>query len=122
MITKFKLSLRVKVMSNARPVNPTDTRILLAAKMFNIHPRDLVGPYKFGFLMLPRYALTKALRMRGLSTPKIGKIVNRDHSSVLHHIKQADYFMQRDTEYKKNVNKLYLRLAELQVETDDFYE
>lgn len=113
-------------MCNAKMISPTDSRLLddqivLAAKMFNVHPRDLIGPYKFDFLMLPRFALTKALRMRGLSTPKIGKIVNRDHSSVLYHIGQADYFMQRDPEYKKKVNRLYLRLTELQLEKDGIY-
>lgn len=102
-------------MSNAKPVNPTDTRVLLAAKMFNIHPRDLIGPYKYHFLMLPRYALTKALRMRGLTTPQIGRIVNRDHTTVLYQLKQADNFIQRDASYKKRVNELYLRLAELYV-------
>lgn len=110
-------------MSNAKMISPTDNRlfddqVMIAAKMFSVHPRDLIGPYKFDFLMLPRFALTKALRMRGLSTPKIGKIVNRDHSSILYHIGQADYFMQRDPEYKKKIHQLYLKLSELHIMKD----
>lgn len=102
-------------MSNAKLVNPTDTRVLLAAQMFNIHPRDLVGPYKYDFLIKPRYALTKALRMRGLTTPQIGRIVNRDHTTVLYQLKQADNLIQRDAGYKKRINELYLKLSELYV-------
>ena len=98
--------------------NPTDIRVLMAAKMFNIHPRDLIGHYRYGFLMLPRFALTKALRMRGISTPRIGKIVNRDHTTVLYQLKQIEYYLERHPAYKRKVEELYMEFAKLMTAED----
>lgn len=109
-------------MNNDKPATPTDKRILVAAEMFNVHPRDLVGHYKFSFLLLPRFALTKALREVGLSSPRIGQIVRRDHTSVLYQLKQADNFMQRDPGYAKKVNQLISKFQEMKNQVEKFYE
>jgi chromosomal replication initiation ATPase DnaA len=93
--------------------NPTDLRILIAAEMFKVHPRDLVGPYVYNFLMLPRFALAKALRMRGLSTPAIGAIMNRDHTTIMYQLRRADYFMERYPEYRAKVEALTERFSKL---------
>jgi len=80
--------------------------IKCGAEMFLVHPRDLVGPARFKFLMLPRFAVSKALRMRGYSLPHIGALMNRDHSSIIYQISRAEYHMERDPEYAAKINEL----------------
>lgn len=37
----------------------------------------------------PRIEIAKALRKQGLSLPAIGKIMNRDHTSIIHYLRKA---------------------------------
>ena len=77
------------------------------AKLFGVHPRDLVGNARFGFLMPARFALYKALHLRGWSSARIGRnIGGRDHTTVLHGLKRADYMMERDASYAERIHKL----------------
>lgn len=79
-----------------------DELLALCCKLFDVHPRDLVSSARFGFLLKPRFAMYKALQLRGWSTPKIGRFIGgRDHSTVCHGIKRAEYHMERDAVYKK---------------------
>lgn len=112
---KFKLSIRGEAMTGTKAAEKIDDRVTLAAEIFNIHPRDLIGQARFAFLLLPRYGLAKALRMTGLSCLKVGKIVKRDHTSVLHQIDRAEYYMEKYPKYKAHVNNLYLKFAELNI-------
>lgn len=80
--------------------------IVAAADMFCIHPRDLVSHYKFDFLMMPRFAVYKALRLRGWSYPQIGKALGRDHSTIIYGVRRADWQMERDPEYADKVKAL----------------
>lgn len=77
-----------------------------ASRLFHVHKRDIVGPYRFTFLMPARFALCKALRERGLSYPHIGRIMNRDHSTVIYAAGRAEYMMERDPHYADKVNRL----------------
>ena len=70
--------------------------------------------YRFDFLMRPRFAVYKSLRMRGWSYPQIGRMLNRDHSTIIYGTQRAEYFMERDAEYAARVKAL----AELKVEYD----
>ena len=85
-----------------------------AAEMFHIHPRDLIGPYRFKFLMSGRFALAKALRMRGWTLSEIGRLMNRDHTSIMYQVKEAEYWMSRDQAYADKVKAL----AELKIERE----
>lgn len=77
------------------------------AKLFGVHPRDLVGNTRFGFLIPARFALYKALRMRAWSTSMIGRAIGgRDHSTILHGLKRAEYMMERDSHYAEAVQQL----------------
>ena len=89
-----------------------DSRVGIAADLFKIHPRDLIGPHKYQFLMLPRFALSKALRDNGWTFPAIGRLVNRDHTTVIYQIERAEYYMERDPAYRNKVKQLAERLAD----------
>lgn len=84
-------------------------------RLFKIHPRDLVGPYRYQFLMPARFALAKALRLRGWTLPDIGKLMNRDHTSVIYQIQRAEYDMERNPGYAAKVQ----HLVELKMETSE---
>lgn len=76
-------------------------------ELFDVHPRDLVSDARFGFLMPARFALYKSMHMRGLAYAEIGRRCgNRDHSTIIHGVRRADYFMERDPEYARKVNVL----------------
>ena len=77
-----------------------------AAEMFCIHPRDLVGPYRYQFLLPARFALSKALRLRGWTLPAIGRLVNRDHTTIIYQIERADYYMERDAGFAAKIQAL----------------
>lgn len=78
-----------------------------AAEMFDVHPRDIVGPSRFGFLLPVRFALYKALNLRGWSKTDIGRFVGgRDHSTVCHGVRRAEYLMEKDPDFAKAVHTL----------------
>lgn len=77
------------------------------ARLFGVHSRDLVSDARFGFIIPARFALYKALRLRGWSTAKIGRAIGgRDHSTVLHGIKRAEHMMERDPHFAAIVQQL----------------
>lgn len=80
--------------------------VMRASELFCIHPRDLVSDHRFGFLMPARFALYKALRLRGWSFLRIGALMGKDHSTIIHGVKRADYMMERDALYAEKVNEL----------------
>lgn len=92
-------------------MNYSDQIVGIAADMFNVHPRDLVGPYKYQFLMRPRFALAKALRVNGWTYPAIGNLMNCDHTTAIYRVRQADVFIERSQAYKARVQQLTERLA-----------
>lgn len=91
-----------------------------ASELFDVHRRDILGPYRYNFLMPARFALCKALRNRGMSYPHIGRVLERDHSTVIHAIRRADYMIERDTEFADKVRVLTeLRPKPIEEETDN---
>lgn len=84
----------------------TQTLIDETCELFKVHPRDLMGDYRFKFLMPARFALAKALRLRGWSYPQIGKALGYHHTTALYRAREADYLMTRDTKFAEKVQRL----------------
>ena len=80
--------------------------VMKASELFKVHPRDILSRYKYEFLLPARYALCTALRMQGLSFIRIGKLLGRDHSTVINAVKQAEQIMVADPAYKEKVISL----------------
>jgi chromosomal replication initiation ATPase DnaA len=74
--------------------------------LFKVHVRDLMGPYRYDFVVRARQALFLALRRRGWSYPDIGWFLKRDHSTVIHGVKRALYIAERDPDYAAKVEHL----------------
>lgn len=75
-------------------------------EQFKVHPRDLMGDYRFKFLMKPRFALAKALRLRGWTYPQIGKALNAHHTSILYRVREADYHITKDPKFAEKVRAI----------------
>lgn len=74
-----------------------------ASELFDIHKRDLDSDIRFAFIMPARFAMYKALRERGWSYPRIGKLFGKDHSTIMYGVSRADYMIERDEEYAAQV-------------------
>ena len=83
-----------------------ETLINETCKLFKVHQRDLLGDYRFKFLMPARFALAKALRMRGWSYPQIAKAIGSHHTTALYRVREAEYRMTRDPKFAKKVHHL----------------
>lgn len=56
--------------------------------------------------MPARFALCKALHLCGLGYRHIGRIVNKDHSTVKSAVHRANYMMECDPAYATKVDQL----------------
>jgi chromosomal replication initiation ATPase DnaA len=55
------------------------------AEFYGVTEDDIRGPYREARLVDARWVCAKALRAKGrLSFPRIGQILNRDHTSIVH--------------------------------------
>lgn len=67
--------------------------IVIAADIVGVDPKDIVGPSRRQQHIQARHAVIWVLVMWcGYSTPQTGRVVNRDHSSVLHAISKTDRY------------------------------
>lgn len=58
------------------------------AKLHDVDPEDIVGPSRTPELCEARFCIMRELRTKGWSTPRIGRLLNRDHSTVLHGLRR----------------------------------
>lgn len=73
---------------------------------FGICPRDILSPKRTRETVMARYAIQKAMSLRGNSTTKIGTAMGRDHSTVCHALQRADKWSADDPFYKERINYL----------------
>ena len=85
------------------------------ADLFAIEPEYLVGHNRRLRFSKARFAMYKALRMRGTTFSQIGRWCERDHSTVRHGVERAEYYMERDETFRKRV----MRLVEFCAPKDD---
>lgn len=63
--------------------------ILEVAQRHGIDPADLHSPNRSAPLCRARWEAMRLLRDRGLSLPRIGRMLNRDHKTVMHGLRRA---------------------------------
>jgi chromosomal replication initiation ATPase DnaA len=74
--------------------------------LFAISMHDLLGPGRFVSITPARFALYKALSARGWSRAQIGRLLNRDRSTVAHGISRAEKLMGQRPGYAEKVQRL----------------
>jgi hypothetical protein len=77
-----------------------------ACALFAIHPRDLLGPYRYTFLMPARFALYASLRDLGWGTGRVARAVKRDHSTIRNGAERATYRAERDQQYATKIRRM----------------
>lgn len=80
------------------------------AQMFDVPAQDILSHSRRGHLTLPRFAVYKALRMRGRSWSEIGRIMYRDRKTIAYGIRRAEWHMARDANYAAKVITLALTM------------
>lgn len=50
---------------------------------------DIKGPSRKAYICRARWDAMRLLRDRGLSLPSIGRMLNRDHTTVVHGLRRA---------------------------------
>lgn len=68
--------------------------VMRAAEITGYPPATIVSPIRSGSVVLVRFAVIRTARRAGYSSPQIGKVINRDHSSIIHGEKRAEGLMQ----------------------------
>lgn len=78
-----------------------------AKELFGVRPEDIVGPSRYSLYIPARFAVCTALSRRGWSYPQIGRFLGgRDHSSIIHAVRRAEYMESRDPEYASKIQEL----------------
>lgn len=77
-----------------------------ASRLFKVHHRDILSKSKFDFILPARFALYKALHLRGNSYSQIGRWFDRDHTTVRHGVLRASEMMKQDINYFTKVSIL----------------
>lgn len=75
--------------------------LLVAARLAGCTVEQLVSPWRERPLVRARFAVMACLRRRGVSTPQIGRRLNRTAWAVSHGLKQAAYLAERDPEFAR---------------------
>lgn len=92
--------------SASRLVTVPDLILQRCEELFYVSKRDIMSPSRFGFLIPARYAVCKALHMRGWSFGRIGRLIGRNHTSVSDAVRKADIMMAADPNYAAKIEAL----------------
>lgn len=81
--------------------------ILAAAEeICRIPPRDILGRYRYQYLVRVRHAVYYLAWQQGISYCAIGRRMNRDHSSIMHGKRKCEHTMTRDQGYSSLVQAI----------------
>ena len=80
--------------------------VRVGGETFGICPKEIMSPKRTRDAVMARYAIKKAMSLRGHSTVKIGRIMGRDHSTVVHALQRADKWAADDPFYKERIDYL----------------
>lgn len=63
--------------------------IARVAKLHDVEPDEITGPSRAPELCEARRSVMLELKAKGWSTPRIGRLLNRDHSTVVYGLRRA---------------------------------
>ena len=87
--------------------------VLVGSEMFNIHPDVIYEDNRTAFICRARFGLYMALHLRGANKSQIGRIMRRDHSTIIHRITRAEGMMKEDAAFRRIVNELVATRVDL---------
>jgi len=77
-----------------------------AAELFEVRPSEILGDRRLKRICRARFAVVWAARRRGLSSPVIGHMMRRDHSTILDAERRADEIRASDPAFKRATDLL----------------
>lgn len=77
--------------------------VTAASEVFGINRDDIMSGSRVGPIVMARKAAYLAARMEGHSFPEIGRIMDREHSTVKHGVNSARWYYDRDPEYAAKI-------------------
>lgn len=96
------------------PPRPVVNRKHIMAKVaafYGLSVLDLKGPFRTKAVCLPRHVAFYLLKeVLGLSLPETGRVMNRDHTTVLHGIRQIKRLILIDGELASDIAHLEAQL------------
>ncbi len=99
--------------SGLNPSHETDIEAIIkrVASAFGITAKELRGTSRLRRVMLPRQvAMFLARTVCGLSLPRIGTALGRDHTTVLHAIRKVEAEMAMEEQFASKVRELQAEL------------
>lgn len=73
---------------------------LVAANLWGVEYRDLMGRNRYHANVVPRQAVMHALReLKMWSFPQIARVWNMDHTTVIHGVKKSQQMAQQNEDY-----------------------
>lgn len=77
--------------------------ITLAARIWGISRDDIIGPARNRRFVHPRHAVYLIAREHEHSFSQIGRVVNRDHTTIIHGERTCGVWMEHSPEYLEQV-------------------
>lgn len=74
---------------------------------YDVAPHEITGPSRVRKCVIPRHMVCAILRNAGFSHERIGVIINRDHTTVLHATRQArDTWPDIDPTFRETMERI----------------
>ena len=106
-MSKINFNLAVKNLINPNektiPIRVLPAAIISnAAQVFDISKEKILGKCRQKQYVKSRIFISYFLRTNGFTLHEIGKVLNKDHSSIIHHITTFENEASCDEQYKKD--------------------
>ena len=81
--------------------------VVAASRAFEVPPRDIIGRLRFRDVVRARQALTCALyQAYETSYPQLGRLLNRDNSTLIHSVRKARGDADADPDYADRLARI----------------
>ena len=95
------------------PIGRAKQIICLVSDVYNIPLEQLMGHRRFREWAVPRQLIYWLIRKTtNKSLPEIGRILGRDHATILHGIRQVEKRLLADEEFRRTATILHAQFSE----------
>ena len=77
-----------------------------ASRLFNVTVSDIMGPRRYKLFVRPRSAVAYVARSFRFSYPRIGRGLNREHTTIIGSCRLAEGLLERDKFYRHAVGQM----------------
>lgn len=80
--------------------------VRVGGELFDVSPEEIMSHRRSRKTVKARYAIQKAMSLRGNSTSGIGRMMDRDHTTIMHALRKADMWSENDPVYKERIEQI----------------